>query len=78
MDEVVIKRKVDGLADVESKIIKRGDKSKNPGEEGADEDSADGIPNKELVDAGFAGVALFPGNPRVENISKNSGGGGGN
>ena len=55
---------MDGLADIKSKIIKRGDKSKNPGEEGADENSADGVPDKKLVDAGY--------------IGKNSGGGGGN
>lgn len=51
---------MDGLADIKSKIIKRGDKSKNPGEEGADENSADGVPDKKLVDAGFAGVAFLP------------------
>ena len=60
MDEIVIKGKVDGLADVKSEIVEWSDEGKNPGKEGADENSADGVPDKKLVDAGFAGVAFLP------------------
>ena len=60
LDEIVIKGKVDGLADIKSEIIERSDEGEDPGEEGTDEDSADGVPDKEFVDAGFAGVAFLP------------------
>ena len=78
MDEIVIEREVDGLTDIKGEIIERSDEGKNPGEEGADENSTDGVPDKEFVDAGFAGVAFFPSDFGVENIGENSGGGGGN
>ena len=40
-------------------------------EDRVDEDGSEDIPDKELVDARFAGVALFPGNLRMKDISKN-------
>ncbi len=51
---------MDGLADVKSEIVEWSDEGKNPGKEGADENSADGVPDEKFVDAGFAGVAFLP------------------
>ena len=54
-------------------LVEWREKAKEPSKKGTDEKSGEKIPDEELDDAGFAGIAFFPGDSGMEKVGENGG-----
>ena len=77
LDEFVGEREVDGVADVESELIKRGNEAEKLGEERAEEDAKYGVPDEKAVGGEFGDFAFLPGDFGMGKVGDNSGDDGG-
>lgn len=68
---------MNGSRNAVDEIVKWSDESEKPSKEGADNNGAKGVPDEKFINARFAGTTFFPGDFGMEDVGKNSGGGGG-
>ena len=68
-DKVVVEGETNGTRDVVSKFVEGCNEAKKPSEEWADGKCGEEVPGKEFDNAGFAGVAFFPGDFGMSDIS---------
>lgn len=69
-DKVVVEWDVEIRADIVDEFVKWCDEAKEPGEEGADGDGGDAVPNEEHNNTALGDEALFPGDFRMKNVSQ--------
>lgn len=69
-DKIVVEWDVEIRADIVDEFVKWCDEAKEPGEEGADGDGSDAVPDEEHNNTAFSDGAFFPGDFRMENIGE--------
>ena len=61
------------LTEIVDKFVKRSDKTKNPSKKRTNSESEKCIPDKKIDNANFSRRTFLPGDPRMKNISEDSG-----